>query len=89
MRQLLVVEGRRALADPVERKALDQLLAAHDLRVVVVAPAQQREVVDERLGNEAFAPELLDRDRAVPLRELLAVRAVQQRHVPVGRDLRP
>jgi len=41
--------------------------------VVVVAPAEQRQIVDQRLGQVALAPKLVDTDRAVPFRELLAV----------------
>ena len=76
MRQLLVVERGGALADSLEREALDQLLAAHQLGVVVVAPAQEREVVDEGLWDEPGGAELLDGDGAMTLRERLSVGAV-------------
>src|SRR5262249_28587267 len=40
----------------------------------------------ERLGDVALLAELLDRGRAVPLRELLSVRAEDVREVPVLRE---
>ena len=55
--------------------------------LVVVAPAEQREEVDEGLGQVA-AGELLDGHRPVPLRELAAVAAVDVRDVGVDRKLR-
>ena len=53
--------------------------------VAVEAPAEQRQVVHQRLGQVALAAELLHRRRAVPLRELAAARREDQRHV---RELR-
>ena len=55
----------------------------HDRRLVVVAPAEEREEVDERLGDVALRAELLDRGGAVPLGELLAVGAEDVREVAV------
>src|SRR6266540_3556841 len=46
--ELLVVERSRARYDALELEALDQLVARHDRRLVVVAPAEQREEVHER-----------------------------------------
>src|SRR5205807_7116559 len=86
--QLLVVESGGALADALEREALDQLLAAHQLGVIVVAPAEQRKVVDERLGDESGSAKLLDRDRSMSLRKLFAVGTVQERDVAVLGELR-
>ena len=51
--------------------------------VVVVAPAEQGEVVAHRLGEVAAVAQLLHRRGAVALGELLAVGAVQQRQVGV------
>src|SRR5438270_673637 len=56
--ELLEVEDRRARADPVEREALHELVAGHHRRLVVVAPAEQGEEVDERLGDVALSAEL-------------------------------
>ena len=88
MCELVVVEDRGALADAFEGEALDQLLAAHYLGVVVVAPAEQREEVDEGLGDVTVGAEVLDSDCAVALRELAPVGPVQQWHVRVDRQLR-
>ena len=46
--ELLVVERRRARHDALEREALDELGGRHDRRLVVVAPAEQREEVHQR-----------------------------------------
>ena len=73
--ELLEVEDCRARADPVEGEPLDELLARHDGRLVVVAPAQKCEEVDERLREVALGTELLGGDCAVALRQLLPVGA--------------
>ena len=85
--ELLVVEGRRARADAIQREALDQLLRRHLGGLVVVRPAEQREEVHQRLGDVAGVPELVDRLRAVALGELLAVVAEHVRDVRVDRQL--
>ena len=81
--ELRVVERRRARADALEREALDQLVARHDRRLAVGRPAEEREEVHERLRDVARLAELVDRDRAVALRELLAVGAEHVRDVRV------
>src|SRR4029079_15692296 len=68
--ELLVVERRRAPAAAVERESLDELVAAHERRLVVEAPSEQREEVDERVRDVAVAPEVVDPEGAVALREL-------------------
>src|SRR5919106_935738 len=83
--QLLVIERRGARPHALEREALDQLVGRHDRRLVVVAPAEKREVVHERRRNVAVAAELLHGDGAVPLRELAPVHAEDVRHVRVRR----
>ena len=86
MVELLEVEDRRARADALEREAFDELRDAHDLGAIVVAPAEEREEVDERLGEVALGAELLDRGCTVALRELLAVGAEDVGDVPVPRE---
>ena len=83
MVELLEVEDRGARAHALEREPFDELGDAHDLGAIVVAPAEEREEVDERLREVALGAELLDRDRAVALRELLAVGAEDVGEVPV------
>ncbi len=85
--ELGVVEGGRALADPLEREPLDQLVPRHDRRLAVGRPAEQREEVHQRRRDVAGCAELVHRDGAVPLRELLAVLAEDVRDVRVGRNL--
>ena len=85
--ELLVVERRRARDDALEREALDELGRRHDRGLVVVAPAEQREEVHQRGREVAVLAEGVDRHRAVALRELLAVRAVDVRHVRVDRQV--
>ena len=63
-------------------------LRREDRLVVLGAPAQQRHVVAQRLGQVALVAQLLHRRGAVALGELLAVLAVQQRQVRVERRLR-
>ena len=70
------------------RELLDELLGRDDRLVVLGAPAEQREVVAQRLGQVARVAQLLHGRRAVALGELLAVQAVQQRQVRVERRLR-
>ena len=65
--ELRVVERGRARTDALEREALDQLVAAHDRRLVVVAPAEEGQEVDEGVRKVALPPKLLRRDRAVSL----------------------
>ena len=85
--ELRVVELGRARADPLEREPRDELVAAHDRRLAVRRPAEQREEVDECRRQVAVLAELLGRDGAVPLRELLPVRSEHHRHVRVDRHL--
>ena len=86
--ELLLVEDGRGLRHPLEREPFDELLRGEELRALVVAPAEQRNVVAHGLREVARLTELLHRRRSVPLRALLAVRPVQQREVRVDRRLR-
>ena len=59
--QLLGVEAGRRLGDPLEREVLDHLLAGEILGLVVERPAEQHQVVDDRVGQVAdFAIEIDD-----------------------------
>ena len=82
--ELRVVERAGARADRLEAEPLDDLVARHDRRLAVGRPADQGEEVDERLGEVARGAELVHRERAVPLRELLAVVAEEAAEVRVG-----
>src|SRR4051794_39855023 len=57
--QLLLVEDGRALRHAVEGEALDQLVGREEGRLVVEAPAEQRQVVANRRRQEALVPQLL------------------------------
>ena len=83
--QLLLVEDRRVLRHARQVEALDQLVGGEERGRLVVAPAEQGDVVAHRLGQVAGVAQLLDRRGAVALGELLAVGAVQQRQVGVAR----
>src|SRR5215207_2277218 len=83
--QLLLVEDRGRLGDLFEREASLQLLGGEERRLLVIAPAEQGEVVAHGLGQVAAVAQLLHGGGAVALRELLAVRAVQQWQVRVHR----
>ena len=67
-----LVELAGAAAEVVEVEPLDQLRAAEDL-VVAVAPAQTRQVVDDRLGQIALVAVLRHRLGAAALAHLLAL----------------
>ena len=51
--QLLRVEAGRRLGHPLQREVLDHLLAGEVLGLVVERPAQQQQVVDDRVGQVA------------------------------------
>ena len=72
------------LAHVLEVEPLDQLLAREHL-LVAVRPAQAREVVHQRVGQEAVVAVLHHAHRAVALGQALAVGAEDHRHV---RELR-
>ena len=81
--ELLVVERRRARHDALERESLDELVPRHDRRLVVVAPAEQREEVDQRRREVAGVAEVVERHGVPPLRQLAPVVAVDVRNVRV------
>src|SRR5439155_511771 len=63
-----------------EVEPLDQLSLGEDL-LVAMRPAQAREVVEQRLRQEAFVAVLRDADGAVALGEPLAVRPENHGHM--------
>ena len=83
--QLALVEDRRGAAHPVDREALDQLVGAENRRIVLGAPPEQGEVVADRSGQIALPTQLLHGGAAVSLRQLAAVRPVEERQVRVAR----
>jgi hypothetical protein len=85
--ELRVVEGPRARTDCLEVEPLDDLVTSEDRGLAVGRPADEREEVDERLREVSGGPELVHRDRAVSLRQLLPVRAEDVRDVRVHRRL--
>ena len=87
--ELLGVEDRRRRVDALEREEPDQLLAREQLALGVEVPAEQREEVDDRLGQVAGLAQLLDARGAVALGEALAVGAEEQRQVRERRHGRP
>ncbi len=86
--ELVVVEGGRAAVDLLQREFLDQRRPVEDLVAAGAdRPAEQGQVVDHRVGQDAEILELLDAGRAVPLAEALAVGAEDHRQVPELRRL--
>ena len=73
--ELLGVEGRRVLRDAVERELAGQDIARNDRGLAVERPAEQRQIVDEGIGQVAGVAVLLHRGGAVALGEFLAVGA--------------
>src|SRR5215204_6748699 len=71
--ELLLVEDRWVAAHAVDAEAFCQLIGGEDLLVSGVAGAEEREVVEERLGQVALLCEVLNARRAVALAELLLV----------------
>src|SRR5918994_2044119 len=71
--ELLLVEDRRVAAHAVDAEALSELFRGEDLLVRGVAGSEERQVVEERLGQVAPLREVLDACRAVALAELLLV----------------
>ncbi len=82
--------GSNVAADGVtrlERELRDQLVEREDLAIVLGAPAEQREIVDDRGRKIPSVAVLLDRDRPVPFRELAAARTEHDREMRVDRRL--
>ena len=67
-------------------KFLYQLLQRENLTVVHRRPAQQRHIVDNRLGNKALLDQILVRGMAAPLAQLLMLFVRNQRTVHINRN---
>src|SRR5918997_188232 len=83
--ELLLVEDRRVAAHAVDAEALGKLFRGEDLLVRGVAGSEEREVVEERLGQVAPLCEVLDARRAVALAQFLLVRPEDLGDVGEGR----
>ena len=68
--ELLDVEDRALPRDAIERERLDELGARQDLPIVSRRPAEEREEVDEGIGQVPRVPIGCHRHRAVTLGEL-------------------
>ena len=82
--QFLVIHPRGALADGFEIEPLDRLFGGNDL-VIAMAPAQAEKVIAHGLGQVAHVAIGFDRQRAVALGKLGAVRSVDQGQVAIHR----
>ncbi len=95
--ELLFVEHAGAVADAVQRKPARELVDRHELGIVTATaaagvarrPADEREVVHQRLRQVPLRAELRDRRRAVALRQRAVVRAHHKREVREGRRRKP
>src|SRR5664280_3515961 len=85
--ELLDVEARRVLRDPLEVEAGHHLVQAEQLHIVPRRPAEQRQVVHHGLRQEPFAPVVGDRNLAVALGQRPAVVSGDQRQVPEPRHV--
>ena len=85
-RQLLLVEHAGAVAHPLEREAARQLVDRQQLIVFSRRPADQRQVVDERLGEISLGAKFRDRGRAVAFRQRTVIGPQHQGQV--GKDRR-
>ena len=90
-RQLVIVKDGRRLADAAHIKRLFQLGKGKDLPVVLGTPAEQRDIVDDRLRQIALVDQIIKAGGAVALAQLgdVAVRVLahDQGQVDVGRNL--
>ena len=68
--ELLRIEHGRRGVHAIEREVLDRVLAREDVQPVRRGPAEEGQVVQHRVGQEALFRVRGDRGRAVPLREL-------------------
>ena len=76
--ELREIEARRRPSDAAEIEGLDHLLGGENF-LVAVAPAEADEIVAQRDRQIAESPVGIDAERAVTLRELRAVRPMDQR----------
>ncbi len=85
--QLLEVEDRRRGVEAIDREQGDHLGPRQDLAVASRAPAEQRQVVVQRLRQDALGAELFHRGGAGALGEALLVGPQDQRQVAKHRHL--
>ena len=81
----LPVEHRAALVDVGQLEALDDLVDRQDLLLGPGRPAEQRQVVDQRLADEPLGDVVGDRRLALALAHLGPVRIEDQRQVRKAR----
>ena len=80
--EFVKIEDGRTRRDALERKGLRQLLQREGLRLAVLrSPAEQGQVVDQRLGQVAHLAEGRNRGGAMALGEPLAVGPQNRRKV--------
>ena len=85
--QALAIEHRAALVDRPDVEALDDLVERQDLFLGPGRPAEQREVVDQRLADEPLADVVADRRLALALAHLRPIGIEDEREVGEPRDL--
>src|SRR5579883_1860 len=79
--QTLRVEHGVGNADAVQRESSDHLLAAENISLVVVRPAQQDQVVDDRFWQVSLLLVIAERLGTVPLAQLFTVLAQHDRQM--------
>ena len=82
--EFLVVHARRAAADALQVKPFDGLFGGDDL-VIAVAPAEAEQVVAHRFRQIAHVAVGFDRQRAMALGKLCAIRPVDEGQVAIDR----
>ncbi len=83
----LSIEHRAGLVDLGQVELLDELVERQDLFLRACRPAEEGQVVHERLGDEALLPVVVDRGLALSLAHLGPVRIEDERQVGEGRQL--
>ena len=83
--ELLDVELRRGDVDLLDVEELDHLLAREHLALVARVPAEEQQIVEDRLRQVAIVAELAHEGRAVALRVGLALRVDDHREMAVLR----
>ena len=84
--EALAVEDRAALLDVLEVEPAGELVEREDLLLGAGRPAEQRQEVDHRLGDEALGPVVGDRGLALALAHLRPVGVEDERQVGELRD---
>ncbi len=78
-RQLGDVEDRGAMSDLGHVEPARHVAQAHQFLALAGGPSEQRQVVDERLGEKSALPELRNARRAMTLRQRRVVGAQHER----------